>query len=158
MQTITGLGRSTVSKEDGNKRIATIENAYAKEQYATFLKQQRQLIFKRRRLVLCSIIAVALFFIVGFQYVAERQHLAELQTIRTKTSKELAANDAQVTSLKHDVALLKDDTYVAKMARAEFFYSAEGELVFVLPDDSSGVTSNDSSSTSKVIESETTNE
>lgn len=145
-----------MSKETGNKKIATIENAYAKEQYSAFLKQQRQLIFKRRRLVLFSVIALVIFIVIGFQYVAERQHLAELRAIQTKTSAELVANNTKVTALKHDVALLQDEDYVAKIARDQFFYSGSGELVFVLPDDQSNATKADKTTTTKVIESETT--
>ncbi|MBO1304879.1 septum formation initiator family protein [Enterococcus sp. 669A] len=115
-------------------KVAALDTPYAKEQYKKFQKQQRQLIFKRRRLTALFLIAAFVFIIMGVQLFGEHQHLKELKGIQTKTEAESVKLDQQVTALKHDVSLLQDDAYVAKLARSRYYYSKDGELVFVLPD------------------------
>ncbi len=46
--------------EKNSKKVAALENDYTKEQYVEFQKQQKQLIFRRRRL--------AAIFLVAFHY------------------------------------------------------------------------------------------
>ena len=43
---------------------------------------------------------------------------------------ESVAVDKKVKDLKKDVALLKDDDYVAKLARSRFLLSKEGEQIY----------------------------
>ncbi|GMA44958.1 hypothetical protein GCM10025853_24150 [Tetragenococcus halophilus subsp. halophilus DSM 20339] len=45
----------------------------------------------------------------------------------------------QKEDLKSDVSLLKDEDYVAKIARSRFLYSDDDEIVFPLPGNESGV-------------------
>lgn len=116
-------------------KVAALDTPYAKEQYKKFQKQQRQLIFKRRRLTALFLIAAFVFIIMGVQLFGEHQHLSELKEIQAKTEAESVKLDQQVSTLKQDVALLQDDDYVAKLARSRYYYSKEGELVFVLPDE-----------------------
>ncbi|EOH91280.1 FtsB family cell division protein [Enterococcus pallens] len=116
-------------------KVAALDTPYAKEQYKNFQKQQRQLVFKRRRLTALFLIAAFIFIIMGVQLFGEHQHLSELKAIQAKTEAESVKLDQQVSTLKQDVALLQDDDYVAKLARSRYYYSKEGELVFVLPDE-----------------------
>ncbi|MGM0214668.1 FtsB family cell division protein [Enterococcus sp. AZ109] len=115
-------------------KVATLGTPYAKDQYKKFQKQQRQLIFKRRRLTALFLIAAFVFTIMGVQLFGEHQHLNELKAIQTKTETESTKLDQRVKALKSDVALLQDEEYVAKLARSRYYYSKDGELVFVLPD------------------------
>ena len=47
---------------------------------------------------------------------------------------ESVAVDKKVKDLKKDVALLKDDDYVAKLARSRFLLSKEGEQIYPTPE------------------------
>ena len=91
---------------------------------------------------------------MGVQIFNEQRHLSELKEIKVKTVAESAKVDDRVDGLKQDVKLLKDDNYVAKLARSRFYYSKDGELIFVLPD-SAKTSSNDKESADEVIKSET---
>ncbi|MEO1768580.1 MULTISPECIES: FtsB family cell division protein [Enterococcus] len=133
-------------------KVAALDTPYAKEQYKKFQKQQRQLIFKRRRLTALFLIAAFVFIIMGVQLFGEHQHLTELKAIQAKTEAESAKLDQQVSTLKQDVSLLQDDDYVAKLARSRYYYSKDGELVFVLPDQDKTA---QKSSSDEIVKSET---
>lgn len=120
--------------QNETEKIAALDTPYAKEQYRKFQKQHRQLIFKRRRLAALFAIAAVVFIIMGVQIFNEQRHLSELKDIKVKTVAESAKVTDQVADLEQDVKLLKDDDYVAKLARSRFYYSKDGELVFVLPE------------------------
>ncbi|GAA2914382.1 septum formation initiator family protein [Enterococcus pseudoavium] len=140
--------------ENETQKIASLDTPYAKEQYRKFQKQHRQLIFKRRRLAALLAVAVFTAIVMGVQIFNEQRHLSELKEIKVNTVAESAKVDEQVSSLNQDVKLLKDDNYVAKLARSRFYYSKDGELIFVLPD-SGKSSSKDKSSTDEVVKSET---
>lgn len=140
--------------ENDTKKVASLDTPYAKEQYSKFQKQHRQLIFKRRRLAALFAIAAFVAIVMGVQIFNEQRHLSELKEIKVKTVAESAKVDDLVDGLKQDVKLLKDDNYVAKLARSRFYYSKDGELIFVLPD-SAKTSSNDKESADEVIKSET---
>jgi len=140
--------------ENDTKKVASLDTPYAKEQYSKFKKQHRQLIFKRRRLAALFAIAAFVAIVMGVQIFNEQRHLSELKEIKVKTVAESAKVDDRVDGLKQDVKLLKDDNYVAKLARSRFYYSKDGELIFVLPD-SAKTSSNDKESADEVIKSET---
>lgn len=120
--------------ENETPKIASLDTPYAKEQYRKFQKQHRQLIFKRRRLAVLFAVAAFAAIVMGVQIFNEQRHLSELKEIKTETIAKSAEIDNQVSGLKQDVELLKDENYVAKLARSRFYYSKEDELIFVLPD------------------------
>ena len=136
------------------KKIASLDTQYAKEQYLKFQKQHRQLIFKRRRLAALIAIAAFVAIVMGVQIFNEQRHLSELNEIKVKTVAESAKVDDRVADLRQDVKLLKDDNYVAKLARSRFYYSKDGELIFVLPD-SANTSNKDKQTADEVVKSET---
>ncbi|MFV0559884.1 MAG: FtsB family cell division protein [Enterococcus sp.] len=117
-----------------NNKIASLNTEYAKKQYAEFQKTQRQLIFRRRRLIAIFVGAFIIFAIIGTRLFSDFQRLYQLDALNTETKVEQKSVDSDVTALKKEVALLKDDDYVAKLARSRYFYSKDGELVYPLPD------------------------
>lgn len=116
--------------EESKNKISSIDTAYAKEQYVEFQKQQRQLVFRRRRLAVVFLVAMGIFIVIGVQLFNDYQRLQSLGTIKEETVAEAEQVETQLTNLKQDVKLLKDDEYVAKLARSRFFYSKEGEQVY----------------------------
>ncbi|MGO2892076.1 MAG: FtsB family cell division protein [Enterococcus devriesei] len=143
--------------ENETQKIASLDTPYAKEQYRKFQKQHRQLVFKRRRLAALFAVAAFVFIVMGVQIFNEQRHLSELNEIKVKTVAESAKVDNRVADLKNDVKLLKDDNYVAKLARSRYYYSKDGELIFVLPDPVK-TPSKDKAPADEVVKSETTKE
>ncbi len=113
-----------------SNKIAALDTEYAKKKYAEFQQQQRQLIFRRRRLAAIFVGALAIFAIIGVQIFHDMQRMHQLNELRVEANTEMKEVNADVDQLHQDVSLLKDDEYVAKLARSKFFYSKDGEKVY----------------------------
>lgn len=113
-----------------SNKIAALDTEYAKKKYAEFQQQQRQLIFRRRRLAAIFVGALVIFAIIGVQIFHDMQRMHQLNELRVEAITEMKEVNADVDQLHQDVSLLKDDEYVAKLARSKFFYSKDGEKVY----------------------------
>lgn len=135
--------------KESNKIIELLQTDYAKEQFAKFEKERRQVVFRRRRLVAFFVAALAIFAIVGIQMFNDQMRLQKLKEYKAETVAEQKEAEQKVASLERDVALLQDDEYVAKLARSRFFYSKDGEKIYpVLPDGTDSQNTNERSSQS----------
>lgn len=136
--------------KESNKKIELLQTDYAKEQFAKFEKERRQVVFRQRRLVAFFVAALAIFAIVGIQMFNDQMRLQKLKEYKAETVAEQKEAEQKVASLERDVALLKDDEYVAKLARSRFFYSKDGEKIYpVLPDGTDSQSTNEGSSQSE---------
>ena len=113
-----------------SNKIAALDTEYAKKKYAEFQQQQRQLIFRRRRLAAIFVGALVIFAIIGVQIFHDMQRMHQLNELRVEANTEMKEVNSDVNQLHQDVSLLKDDEYVAKLARSKFFYSKDGEKVY----------------------------
>ena len=113
-----------------SNKIAALDTEYAKKKYAEFQQHQRQLIFRRRRLAAIFVGALVIFAIIGVQIFHDMQRMHQLNELRVEANTEMKEVNADVDQLHQDVSLLKDDEYVAKLARSKFFYSKDGEKVY----------------------------
>jgi cell division protein DivIC len=123
-----------VKKKKDMDKVAALDNEYTKEQYAEFQKQQKQLIFRRRRLTVVFLVAFVIFMFSGIQLVKDYSQLNSFKKQHAQVVKESAEVDKKVKRLEQDVALLNDDDYVAKLARDRFDVSKEGEQIYSIPD------------------------
>ncbi|HAB97031.1 MAG TPA: septum formation initiator [Enterococcus sp.] len=136
--------------KESNKKIELLQTDYAKEQFAKFEKERRQVVFRRRRLVAFFVAALAIFAIVGIQMFNDQMRLQKLKEYKAETVAEQKEAEQKVASLERDVALLKEDEYVAKLARSRFFYSKDGEKIYpVLADGTDSQSTNEGSSQSE---------
>ncbi|KAB5911003.1 septum formation initiator family protein, partial [Bifidobacterium adolescentis] len=124
-----------------------LDTEYAKKKYVEFQEQQRQLIFRRRRLAVIFIGALVIFAILGFQIFRDMQRMNQLNELKVEANTELSQVNADVDQLTQDVSLLKDDDYVAKLARSKYFYSKEGEQVYPVLESNTDDTDQTTSST-----------
>ena len=136
--------------KESNKKIELLQTDYAKEQFAKFEKERRQVVFRRRRLVAFFVAALAIFAVVGIQMFNAQMRLQKLKEYKAETVAEQKEAEQKVASLERDVALLQDDEYVAKLARSRFFYSKDGEKIYpVLPDGTDSQNTNERSAQSE---------
>ena len=97
-------------------------------------REQKQMIYKRRRLTVMFVLAFGLFTFMGINLFRNGQHLLSLQQNHTEVKKEYAKVKTEKKDLENEVKLLKDPEYVEKVARAKYFYSKEGEQVYSIPE------------------------
>ena len=121
-------------KRKNSDTIAALNNEYTKEQYAEFQKQQKQLIFKRRRLAVIFLIAMGIFIVSGIQLFGDFRELESFKKQKAEVVAESVEMDKKLTDLEQDVALLKDNDYVAKLARSRYYVSKDGEQVYTIPE------------------------
>lgn len=115
-----------MSKE---KKVVQLENEYT-NLHEEQKKARQRIFYRNRRLrifgVVCLIIFATVCISLGNSYI-------ELQTLRDDHTEVVAKKDkleAEQEQLEHDVALLKDEEYVLKLARSKFYMTKEGEQVF----------------------------
>ena len=126
-------------KKKESTNIAALNNEYTKEQYAEFQKQQKQLIFKRRRLAVIFLIAIIIFSISSFELMKDYQELNAFKEQKAEVVAESSEMDKKLSRLEQDVALLKDPNYVAKLARSRYYMYKEGEQIYHVPDFGSAI-------------------
>ncbi|EOL44625.1 FtsB family cell division protein [Enterococcus caccae] len=121
-------------KKKDVEKVAALDNEYTKEQYAEFQKQQKQLIFRRRRLAVVFLVAFVIFIVSGVQLMKDYQQLNAFKKQQVEAVAESAEADKKLNRLEQDVALLRDEDYVAKLARSLFYVSKEGEQIYNIPE------------------------
>ena len=112
---------------------------YDKEQQTSltmksFQKDQKKIIFRRRRLGIMFAAALIVFSIIGVNLFRNSQRLVALQESRKEVEIEHKIVAKSEKDLKREVDLLSDTEYVEKIARAKYFYSKEGEQIYSIPE------------------------
>ncbi len=115
--------------------------------------QQKKLIFRRRRMALILAVALVIFTLSGISLWKDHVELQSLEATKASDLKEKEKLAGSKEILEENVALLKDDEYVAKLARARYYWSKAGEQVYSLPTKDSSSSSEGSSSSTDSTES-----
>ncbi|KGX85488.1 FtsB family cell division protein [Pontibacillus litoralis] len=117
------------------KRVTKIDSGYMKQYDAYVERQQRKKKRLVRRLVLFTIVAFLLFGGLLAYHINQRNLYAEKQKKYEELQKEMEQLEQQEEDLRDEIKLLKDDEYVLQIARKNYFFSKEGEIIFKLPED-----------------------
>ncbi|GAA0425404.1 septum formation initiator family protein [Virgibacillus sp. AGTR] len=119
-----------------DKQTVTRLDSNYMQQYDAYIERQRRK-KKRliRRLVLFSLIAVIAIGTMATYHFKQRVLHAEKTEEYQALQKELTSLEKQEANLQEEVELLNDEDYVLQIARTNYFFSKEGELIFKLPDE-----------------------
>lgn len=106
------------------------------KQYDAYVERQR-LRKKRlyRRLVFFSIIAVLAIGSMTVYHLKQRSLHAEKQEQYEELQEQLASLQHTESNLTEEISLLKNEEYILEIARSNYFFSKEGELIFKIPDE-----------------------
>lgn len=104
-------------KRDAEKKVRRSENRVAKK---------RTMLFGSLMLLV-----VGILLIVAFNQKTQNQLLQEELV---QTEEVMDERVAQEKDLEQQIKQLNDENYIARIARSEFFFSEEGEIVFNLPE------------------------
>ncbi len=104
-------------KRDAEKKVRRNENRVAKK---------RTMLFGSLMLLL-----VGILLIVAFNQKTQNQLLQEELV---QTEEVMDERVAEEKDLEQQIKQLNDENYIARIARSEFFFSEEGEIVFNLPE------------------------
>ena len=105
-------------------------------------RKKRALMTKKERrhqnIFITVMVVLCLFSISSlFKIARERQQLKALETEQVSLAKQNEHLTTQISGLKKNVAQLKDDSYVEKLAREQYFLSKDGEQIYVIQSGSS---------------------
>lgn len=81
-----------------------------------------------------GIFAVVTLGCVSTAYAAHKDQEGVEEQIAL-TEDEIAGEQKAIDSLSQQATLLKDDEYVAKLARSRYYLSKDGEIIFSVPED-----------------------
>ena len=119
-----------------NSVVKTLNNDYVRSNEEARQKKKQKLILRRRRMFLWFVLAfIIIAGLVDYQ-MTQKERLAEKQQQLEIAQKKKEDVIEKQEILKLQITRLKDDEYVAKLARKEYFLSDEGEIIFTMPSDS----------------------
>lgn len=109
-----------------------------KNEYVHTLQQQKDLKSARkvrlyRRLAVLAVIVVVSFGILTNLFFGQKKVLAAKEKERQVLLATLAEQEETYAMLTKQLEKLNDDTYIAKLARQEYFLSDEHEIIFSIP-------------------------
>jgi cell division protein DivIC len=88
-----------------------------------------------RRLVLFSIIVAIAIGSMASYHMTQRALHTEKEEQYEQLQEELAVLQNEENDMKEEINLLNNEEYVLEIARTNYFFSKEGELIFKLPDE-----------------------
>lgn len=111
---------------------------YYIEQYKAYEKR-RQKRKKRlfRRLTLFSILVLLTIGSMTTYHLKQRKLQADLKEQYVNLEQQLDHLQEEEKSLKEEISLLNNDEYILEIARSNYFFSKEGELIFNIVKDGS---------------------
>ncbi|WP_389360807.1 FtsB family cell division protein [Cytobacillus spartinae] len=98
----------------------------------TSLRLQRQVRIKRR-LLACSVLVLLAGAYFGITLTKQYFQLKEAHKEQKSLHLALKEVKREEQRLQEELVRLNDDEYIADLARIEFFFSKEQEILFVLP-------------------------
>lgn len=124
--------------EPKRKQIRVLNNEYfqAKQKEARLQAKRQKRQQQRSLLHLICMATMGLLFTYGVIRVA--QAYLQIKALKQETvvaKRELKRTQAKNDQLKREVEQLKDTDYVQKIIRSQYFYSKDGETIYILPDD-----------------------
>ena len=122
----------------GEKNIAKIETTYVHQQEIAEIASARKRKLLFRRLSLFLIFATVMSYLMITSFIAQSSTLDKKVAQKKQLNQELMQLKKQQEILKEDIVKLNDDDYLAKLARKEYFFSENGEIIFNIPEESKG--------------------
>lgn len=119
----------------GRRTVTTLQSDY-KQQYDAYIerRQKRKKRLVRRLVLFFSIVMLALGSTITY-HMKQRSLQAELQLEYEQLEKELATLKQQEDHYLEEIKLLNNEEYVLEIARTNYFFSKEGELIFKIIDE-----------------------
>lgn len=117
------------------KNVERLDSNYMQQYDAYIERQKRKKQRLMRRLVLFSIAAAIVFGSLTVYHFNQRALHAEKEEQYEELQNEMAALEQKEKNLKEEISLLNDEEYVLDIARTNYFFSKEGELIFNIPEE-----------------------
>jgi cell division protein DivIC len=122
----------------GDKNIAKIQTTYVHQQEIAEIASARKRKLLFRRLSLFLVFAALMSYLMITSFISQSSTLDKKVAQKKQLEQQMTQLKKQQEILKEDIVKLNDDDYLAKLARKEYFFSENGEIIFNIPEDSKG--------------------
>jgi cell division protein DivIC len=122
----------------GDKNIAKIQTTYVHHQEIAEIASARKRKLLFRRLSLFLVFAALMSYLMITSFISQSSTLDKKVAQRKQLEQQVTQLKKQQEILKEDIVKLNDDDYLAKLARKEYFFSENGEIIFNIPEESKG--------------------
>lgn len=118
------------------RNISQIQNEYKEqmERKQQQLKRKRRGLY-RRLMVFGAVVLLSAIVIVSSLW-SQASDISAKQEKKEDLLKQLEQLEAKKSDLKDEIVKLKDEDYVAELARKDYYLSKDGEIIFKFEDKS----------------------
>ncbi|MCY7912652.1 FtsB family cell division protein [Bacillus haynesii] len=118
------------------RNISQIQNEYKEqmERKQQQLKRKRRGLY-RRLMVFGAVVLLSAIVIVSSLW-SQTSDISAKQEKKADLLKQLEQLEAKKSDLKDEIVKLKDEDYVAELARKDYYLSKDGEIIFKFEDKS----------------------
>lgn len=117
------------------RNVSRINEAYIEQYDAQVQRQKRRRKKLYRRLALFGIVAfTGLFLLVAF-HIDQRSKFTDMQEEHEQLTNELMTLEKEEKLLENEIELLQDEEYLLQIAKTDYFFTEEGEIVFKTAED-----------------------
>lgn len=116
-----------------SKKTTQMPTDYAKTEIRKNMINSKRKIRLRRRLTVMTIIFALIAGSLMVMLIKQKSVLADKEKQKIELQHDLAKQKEKQDDLKIQIAKLKDDDYIAKLARKDLFLSEDGEIIFSIP-------------------------
>lgn len=117
------------------RKVARIQSDYVQEheEQQVYKTRQKKLLF--RRLLTFGVLFAVVMSILIVTHFNQRSVMQEKQEEYQEKVATLEEYQSENQKLEREIQLLGDIDYLLKIARKDYFYSEDGEIIFKLPDE-----------------------
>jgi cell division protein DivIC len=117
------------------RKIARINSTYMEKYDAHVERQRKKKKRLYRRLVLFAVIVCITLGSLTTYHIKQRTLYAQKKEQYEQLESELTTLKKKEDDLEQEVELLKDEEYVLQIAKTNYFFTKEGEIIFKLPEE-----------------------
>ncbi|MFD1417071.1 FtsB family cell division protein [Oceanobacillus jeddahense] len=121
--------------EERKKKVTKLQSKSVHQYDAYIERQNRKKQRLTRRLLLYALVVAVIVGSMSIYHFSQRATQADKMDEYEQLEQQLADLKQEESNLNNEIELLQDEDYVLEIARTNYFFSNEGELIFKLPDE-----------------------
>ncbi|WP_281659560.1 septum formation initiator family protein [Halobacillus sp. Cin3] len=115
--------------------VARLDSTYMQHYDAYMDRHQRKKKRLIRRLAMFALLVSIVAGSMVFYHVKQQSLYAQKHEEFEQLKQDMSVLEKEEKDLKEEIDLLNDEEYVLQIARTNYFFSKEGEIIFKMPDE-----------------------
>jgi cell division protein DivIC len=116
-------------------KVSRINEPYIEEQNVSHRRQVAKKKRLVRRLFLFALVAITITVFITIYHINQRITHKEMVEQYDQKTEQLVQLQTEEKQLIEEINLLNDEEYLLQLAKTNYFFTEEGEIVFKLPED-----------------------